>query len=123
MTLIIGGSFTQLLFYAYSLATLFGFLWMLKVVKSVSEIASFAGECGRVSGLKCGGIVDPTLRRCVWSASRWSSRLLGVVYAFSALLSFSSHPVFLTPGLPAPASSLARLYGAPIHLSSWRTST
>ncbi|GFZ44125.1 hypothetical protein JCM24511_01846 [Saitozyma sp. JCM 24511] len=34
VTLIIGGSFTQLLFYAYSLATLFGFLWMLKVVKS-----------------------------------------------------------------------------------------
>jgi hypothetical protein len=42
VTLIIGGSFTQLLFYAYSVATLFGFLWMLKIVKSVSRNASFA---------------------------------------------------------------------------------
>ncbi|WVF71641.1 hypothetical protein IAT40_006449 [Kwoniella sp. CBS 6097] len=32
----VGGSFTQLLYYAYSTATLFAFLWGLKVVKSES---------------------------------------------------------------------------------------
>ncbi|WWC89510.1 uncharacterized protein L201_004434 [Kwoniella dendrophila CBS 6074] len=36
ITIFIGGSFVQLLFYAYSTATLFAFLWGLKVVKSES---------------------------------------------------------------------------------------
>ncbi|WWC94000.1 hypothetical protein V866_000838 [Kwoniella sp. B9012] len=36
ITILVGGSFVQLLFYAYSTATLFAFLWGLKVVKSES---------------------------------------------------------------------------------------
>ncbi|WVN88124.1 uncharacterized protein L203_103325 [Cryptococcus depauperatus CBS 7841] len=34
ITVFVGGSFVQLLFYAYSIATMFAFLWALKVVKS-----------------------------------------------------------------------------------------
>ncbi|WWC70402.1 uncharacterized protein I206_104352 [Kwoniella pini CBS 10737] len=36
ITILVGGSFVQLLFYAYSTGTLFAFLWGLKVVKSES---------------------------------------------------------------------------------------
>jgi hypothetical protein len=35
ITILVGGSFVQLLFYAYSIATLFAFLWALRIVKSV----------------------------------------------------------------------------------------
>ena len=35
ITIFVGGSFTQLTFYAYSTASLFAFLWALKTVKSV----------------------------------------------------------------------------------------
>jgi hypothetical protein len=38
ITIFVGGSFTQLLFYAYSVATLFAFLWALKIVKAVSRM-------------------------------------------------------------------------------------
>lgn len=36
ITILVGGTFPQLLFYAYSVGTLFAFLWALKIVKSVS---------------------------------------------------------------------------------------
>lgn len=36
ITVLVGGSFTQIAFYAYSVATLFAFLWGLKQVKAVS---------------------------------------------------------------------------------------
>lgn len=36
ITIFVGGSFVQLLFYAYSVVTLFAFLWALRIVKSVS---------------------------------------------------------------------------------------
>jgi hypothetical protein len=36
ITIFVGGSFTQLAFYAYSTASLFVLLWALKTVKSVS---------------------------------------------------------------------------------------
>jgi len=35
ITILVGGTFTQLVFYAYSTASLFAFLWALKSVKSV----------------------------------------------------------------------------------------
>jgi hypothetical protein len=35
ITILVGGSFAQLSFYAYSVATLFAFLWALRIVKSV----------------------------------------------------------------------------------------
>ena len=38
ITIIVGGSFAQLLFYTYSTATLFAFLWALRIVKSVRDI-------------------------------------------------------------------------------------
>jgi hypothetical protein len=84
VTLFVGGSFTQLLFYAYSLATLFGFLWMLKIVKSVSEKTSFAGGRGRISGVRCGGTFGPSLRRCVRSVLQW-------VFAYSTLSRAFTH--------------------------------
>lgn len=37
ITVFVGGTFVQFLFYAYSIASLFAFGWALKVVKSVSE--------------------------------------------------------------------------------------
>lgn len=36
-----GGSFSQLSYYAYSVATLFAFLWALRIVKSVSATSAF----------------------------------------------------------------------------------
>lgn len=36
ITLVVGGTFLQYGFYAYSIATLFAYLWALAVVKSVS---------------------------------------------------------------------------------------
>lgn len=36
ITVLVGGTFVQFLFYAYSIASLFVFLWALNVVKSVS---------------------------------------------------------------------------------------
>lgn len=43
ITLFVGGSFAQITFYAYSVATLFAFLWGLKQIKSVRlrELAGF----------------------------------------------------------------------------------
>lgn len=38
ITIFVGGTFVQLLFYAYSVATLFAFLWALRIVKSVSSL-------------------------------------------------------------------------------------
>lgn len=36
ITVLVGGTFVQFLFYAYSVVTLFAFLWALGVIKSVS---------------------------------------------------------------------------------------
>lgn len=38
ITIFVGGSFAQLLYYAYSVGTLFAFLWGLRVVKSVRAL-------------------------------------------------------------------------------------
>lgn len=38
ITIFVGGSFAQLLYYAYSVGTLFAFLWGLRVVKSVRPL-------------------------------------------------------------------------------------
>ncbi|EIW65733.1 hypothetical protein M231_04271 [Tremella mesenterica] len=38
ITIFVGGSFLQLLFYAYSTATLFAFLWALRIVKSETAV-------------------------------------------------------------------------------------
>lgn len=35
ITIFVGGSFLQYLFYAYSIGTLFAFLWALNIIKSV----------------------------------------------------------------------------------------
>ncbi|WVQ82416.1 hypothetical protein IAT38_004544 [Cryptococcus sp. DSM 104549] len=40
ITVLVGGSFVQLLYYAYSTATLFAFLWGLRVVKSESSAST-----------------------------------------------------------------------------------